>query len=75
VSVADPTVDALFERQRSTFDAGARKQVLFQLMSKIQEEAPVAFLWRHRLLWGVAPGVDWTPRADEAILGSTTRLR
>jgi peptide/nickel transport system substrate-binding protein len=72
---ADPAVDALFERQRATFDPEARKQVLVQLMSKIQEEAPVAFLWRHTLLWGVAQGVDWTPRADEAILGSAMRVR
>jgi hypothetical protein len=41
--------------------------------SQEEEEAPVAFLWRHTLLWGVAQGVDWAPWADEAILGSTMR--
>jgi len=71
---ANPEVDALFERQRATFEPEARKKVLVELMSKLQEEAPVAFLWRYKLLWGVARNVEWTPRADEAILGTAMRV-
>jgi peptide/nickel transport system substrate-binding protein len=72
---SDPEIDALFQRQRATFDPDSRKVVLAQLMSKIQEQAPVVWLWRYRLLWGVATAIDWTPRPDGGVLGSEIRLR
>jgi peptide/nickel transport system substrate-binding protein len=72
---SDPRVDALLEQQRATFDPDARKRVLVELMDRLQEQAPVVWLWRYQLLWGVARNVDWTPRSDEGVLGSEMRVR
>jgi peptide/nickel transport system substrate-binding protein len=71
---SDPQIDALLEQQRATFEPEARKRVLVELMNRVQEEAPVVWLWRYQLLWGVAPNVEWTPRSDEGVLGSEIRV-
>jgi len=75
VGYSDPAVDALFLKERGSFDATERKQVLTELMSLITEEAPGVFLWRHKMLWGMARNVDMTPRPDDRIFANEIRLR
>ena len=69
INYSDPRVDALWAQARASFDPDARKRVLSELQSVLLEDVPVHFLWRNKVLWGVSNSVDWTPRADETMLG------
>src|SRR5262249_25438914 len=64
---SNPTLDALFQKERATFEPDERKKQLVEIMSFIQDEAPAQFLWSHKLVWGVSNNVDWTPRYDDNI--------
>jgi hypothetical protein len=44
-------------------------------MSRLQEEAPAAFMWRHKLLWGVASILQWEPRSDEAVYAHEIEIK
>jgi peptide/nickel transport system substrate-binding protein len=72
---SNPQVDALFARERATFDPAERKHVLSQLMSIITEEAPVQFLFQQMNVVGVARNVDFEVRPDAAIIPGTIRVR
>jgi len=75
VGYSNPAVDALFAKERGTFDPTERKQVLTELMSLLTDEAPGVFLWRHKMLWGMARNVDMTPRPDDRIFANEIRVR
>jgi peptide/nickel transport system substrate-binding protein len=64
IGYSNPTLDALFSKERSAFTPAERRQVLSQIMSLITEEAPAQFLWTHNGIWGLASNVDYQPRPD-----------
>src|SRR5579885_340207 len=70
VGYSNPQVDALFKKERGTFDPQERKQVLNDLLSLLTEEAPAHFLWRHKMLWGLARNIARSPRPDDRIFAS-----
>ena len=43
--------------------------------SLITEEAPGHFLWRHKMLWGLARNIELTPRPDDRIFANEIRVR
>jgi peptide/nickel transport system substrate-binding protein len=67
-------VDKLLEQERVTFDPVARKKVLNEAFAAILEEAPACFLWRYKMIDGVANGVKYTPRPDDAIIPTDIRM-
>jgi peptide/nickel transport system substrate-binding protein len=74
VGYSNPALDALFVKERGSFDPNERKKVLSDLLSLLTEEAPAHFLWRHKMLWGMAQNVDYTPRPDGRVFGRDIRL-
>jgi peptide/nickel transport system substrate-binding protein len=50
-------------------------KLLADVMARIQEEAPAAFMWRYKLLWGVASNLQWEPRSDEGIYAHEIKLK
>ena len=52
-----------------------RKKILSKAMSIITDEAPACFMWRHKLLWGVAKTLDYTPLPDARVYGLDMKVR
>jgi peptide/nickel transport system substrate-binding protein len=75
LNYSNPKLDELFQKERATFNEDERKKLLWEIDELIQEEVPMFFLWRHKLLWGVSKSLDWTPRNDEAFYPSEVRVR
>ena len=57
VGYSNAEVDSLLSAERTTFDEEKRMDLLQEAMSKIVEEAPGVFMWRHRMAWGIAQDV------------------
>ena len=38
-----------------------------ELQQLVHDEVPWVFLWQQHDLYGVAPWIEWTPRADEKV--------
>jgi peptide/nickel transport system substrate-binding protein len=51
----------------TTMDPKRRLEVWADLQRMVHAEAPWVFLWQQHDLYGVAPWVEWTPRADEKV--------
>ncbi|HZS02873.1 MAG TPA: peptide ABC transporter substrate-binding protein, partial [Chloroflexota bacterium] len=75
IGYSNPQLDAMFEKERASFDENARKKALNDEMSLITEEAPACFLWTINMLWGMAKNIDYTPRPDLRIFASDIRVR
>lgn len=69
IGFSNAKVDELFDREQQAFDPAERKRYLSQAMSLLTEEAPACFMWRHKLLWGLAKKVDYKPLPDGRIYG------
>ena len=61
-------VDKLLRLELVTFDPAKRKKVLNRAFDAILEEAPACFLWRYKMIDGVANSVKYKPRPDDAII-------
>jgi peptide/nickel transport system substrate-binding protein len=75
LNYSNPRLDELFVKDRGTFEDAERRKVLAEIVELIQEEVPMHFLWRHKLLWGVSKSIEWKPRLDEAFYPSTVRVK
>jgi len=75
IGYSNPKLDQLLAQERQIFDPVKRKRALVEAMSLITEEAPAHFLWRHKLLWGIAKDIDCKPRPDTRIVGLDIRVR
>jgi len=69
VGYSNPAFDALMKKARLTFDPAANRKIMNQAFSILLDEAPGAFLWQHKILYGVADGVHMTPRPDHRVFG------
>lgn len=65
---SDPKVDALLQAERIEFDPAKRKKILNAAFDAILDAAPACFLWRYKIVYGVANSVNFTPRPDNRIL-------
>jgi peptide/nickel transport system substrate-binding protein len=75
IGYSNAELDALFAKERAAFEPSERKKLLAEIMSVVLEEAPAHFLWSHKLIWGVANSVEWTPRFDDSIYAQDIRPR
>jgi peptide/nickel transport system substrate-binding protein len=58
---SNPEVDKMLAAERQTFDVVKRREVLQAAMSKITDEAPAAFMWRHKMAWGIQKNLEYAP--------------
>jgi peptide/nickel transport system substrate-binding protein len=75
IGYSNPAVDALFAKERASFDSAERQQVLRELMSVLTDEAPAHFLWRHNFISGLARSVDHTPHPSGRVLPTAIIIR
>lgn len=72
---SDPEIDALLDEERMQFDPVVRQEKMRQAIAALTEAAPAHFLWLHQMGWGVAEGVDYTPRPADRVDGWDIRIR
>jgi len=75
IGYSDPQLDALFQKERASFNETARKQALSEVMSRITEEAPACFMYTINMIWGMAKNIDFEPRPDLRIFAQDIRVR
>ena len=75
VGYSDAQLDALFAKERASFDETTRKQALSEVMSHLTDEAPGCFLWTINMLWGMSKNIDFEPRPDLRIFANDIRVR
>ena len=44
-------------------------------MSIVQEDVPALFLWRIKLIYGIANNIDYVPSASTGIIGNEIRVK
>ncbi|TKT74537.1 peptide ABC transporter substrate-binding protein [Aquamicrobium sp. LC103] len=72
---SNPEVDRLLQAERRTFDVDERLDTMREAMRLITEDAPAHFLWLHQMAWGVADGIDFTPRPADRVDGWDIHIR
>lgn len=72
---SDPEIDALLDAERREFDPDARLEKMRLAIAGLTEAAPAHFLWLHEMAWGVAEGVDYTPRPADRVDGWDIHIR
>lgn len=65
---SDPQVDALIAQQRAESDLDERAAIIAQIWQHVREAVPYSMLYNEVQAYGIAEGVDWTPRPDERLL-------
>ena len=75
IGFSNATVDALLKKERATFDPEKRKAVLNQAFAKIVEEQPACFMWKHKLLYGIAKNVSYVPNPTGKIWGNEITVK
>lgn len=67
---SNPELDKLLVQERATMQPEQRKIVLGRAMSLLNDDAPAAFLWRMRLIAGIANSIDFTPAGTVGVRGN-----
>lgn len=75
IGFSNKEVDSLLRKERATFDPEKRKMVLNQMFAKVVEEQPACFMWKHKLLYGIAKNVSYTPNPTGKIWGNEITVR
>jgi peptide/nickel transport system substrate-binding protein len=61
------TIDAKIAQAVTVVDPKKRLEAWAELQQLVHDEVPWVFLWQQHDLYGVAPWIEWTPRADEKV--------
>lgn len=69
IGISDPEIDRLLQKERAIFDPEKRKKALNDAFEVITERAAACFLWRHKLLYGVANNVTYQPPPTGRVMG------
>lgn len=69
IGFSDPALDAALDKEQQTFDPKKRNEYLTTAMELMTDLAPACFMWRHKLLWGMANNIEYAPPADQRIYG------
>lgn len=75
IGFSNKEVDMLLQKERATFDPEKRKAVINQAFAKIIEEQPACFMWKHKLLYGIAKSVAYTPNPTGKIWGTEMTVK
>ncbi len=74
IGFSNPKFDKLLATERQTFDPAKRKKVLSEAMSLLTEEAPACFMWRHKMIYGMAKNIDYKPTPSGRMFGEDMRV-
>jgi peptide/nickel transport system substrate-binding protein len=74
IGYSNPKLDKLLATERQTFEPAKRKKILAEAMSLITEEAPACFMWRHKMIYGMAKQIDYKPTPSGRIFGEDIRV-
>lgn len=74
IGYSNPKLDELFDKEQQEFNPEKRKAYLRQAMSLLTEEAPACFMWRHKMLWGMAKNLDYSPPPDGRMFGLAMKV-
>ena len=74
IGYSNPKLDKLLATERQTFEPAKRKKVLSEAMGVITEEAPACFMWRHKMIYGMAKQIDYKPTPSGRIFGEDIRV-
>ena len=72
---SNPEVDRLLDEERMTFDGEKRLSLLRAAMSKITEEAPASFMWRHKMAWGLQGNIEYEPISTGDVWGWMIKVK
>ena len=67
-------VDAMLDAERAEFDPEKRKKKMNAAFKMIVDDAPACFMWRHKLVYGMANNVHYTPQANGRVYGLKIRV-
>ncbi len=67
ITYSNAKLDALLQKERATFDPEKRKKIMNQAINVLLDEVPAHFLWHQKIQYGIANGVNLTPRPDHRI--------
>jgi len=70
IGISDTEIDKLLQQERQTFDPAERKATLNKAFAEIMHEAPACFMWRHKLLYGVAKSIKFQPLPNARVFGT-----
>jgi peptide/nickel transport system substrate-binding protein len=74
IGYSNPKLDNLLGSERQTFEPAKRKKVLAEAMSVITEDAPACFMWRHKMIYGMAKNIDYKATPSGRIFGEDIRV-
>ena len=74
-TIEDPAIDKLLKDANETVDQAARKGLYAKATALINEAAPVIFLYKQPVLYGLSRRLDWKPRSDEFLYIYDAKLR
>lgn len=75
IAFSDEQVDALLKKERATFDPEKRKETLNGAFKRIVDQAPACFMWRHKLLYGIAKNINYKPLPTGRIFGTDITVK
>lgn len=64
IGYSNPELDALFAKERETFDPEERCKIFREISQLLVDEVPAHFLWNHRLVNAVHGSVEWPADAS-----------
>ena len=64
-TIDDPVIDALINAGNSTINQADRLAIYHQAALLINDAAPVIFLYKQPVLYGMSSRLTWIPRSDE----------
>jgi peptide/nickel transport system substrate-binding protein len=75
VNFSDPEVDALLLAEQQEFDPPKRIELLRRAMSRIVEQAGMAFLFQYEDTYGVSNRMEFRARGDEYVFAWDMKLK
>lgn len=69
IGFSDPELDELLAAERSEFDPTERNRRMQAAIAHLVEEAPAAFMWQHRMAWGVSNDITFAPHPADQVNG------
>jgi peptide/nickel transport system substrate-binding protein len=75
IGYSNPVVDAALAKSRESFDRSSYTREINRALSVILDDAPAHFLWQHKILYGVARNVEFTPRPDHRVFGFAVSMK
>ena len=74
IGYSNPKFDKLLATERQTFDPAKRKKVLSEAMGLLTDDAPACFMWRHKMIYGMAKNIDYKPTPSGRMFGEDMRV-